>query len=109
MIKPLKFLNNLGGKCFGMCPVTGVPGGLAAAGLPGWDLDCAARILQQFDRGKTHRGSEHVDEAGDKQGDAGSGHGISFGSRLCRNITLVVRTTRTQAGQFGLHFLPQVV
>jgi hypothetical protein len=53
--------------------VAAIESRLPAAGLRARHLDPASGLLEQPDRGETHRGPEQVDQASDEQANPGTG------------------------------------
>ena len=71
------------GQLAGLVAITGIEGGLPAAGLLLREDDLDAVFLQQFAGGDTHAGVEHIHHTGDEQGDA---PGSSFKCDLVHGI-----------------------
>ena len=55
--------------CARFVAVAGVEGWLAAAGLRRREIDCDAEALEDVDHGHAGFGVNHIDDAGDEEGD----------------------------------------
>ena len=62
----------------GFMMVAGVEGGLTAAGLRLWEIDFDTEVLQYLRHRNAGLRLEHIDHAGDKQGNAFPFGGLSF-------------------------------
>ena len=66
----MKVRDHVAGDLGRIVAVARIEGRLAAAGLVFRNLDDAARLFQEFHRGKADGGPEQVDQAGDEKADA---------------------------------------